>query len=478
MMPESVDVVVIGAGPAGMSAATTAAHAGLKVVLLDEQMTVGGQIYRSIIRADEKRIDLLGPDYASGSTIAAAFSASNVRHETGAQVWLVSKERAVHYTQRGQSKSLLARYIVLATGAIERPFPIPGWTTPGVMTAGAAQILLKASGTVPGQPVVLAGCGPLLYLLAWQYLRAGVPIRAFVETTSLADKFRAAKHWWSALLGWRDLAKGLNLLRALRTARVPVYRGAAGLRVEGEPVATALTFIAGRKRQRIEAALILLHQGIVPNTQITWSLQASHHWDTSQLCWVPKRNDVFELDVPDIFVAGDGGGIAGAKAAATQGQICGLEIGRRHGKIERSEFEKRVARSRSELAGHLQVRAFLDALYRPGDETRIPADDVLVCRCEEVTAVEIRRSVALGCVGPNQTKAFTRCGMGPCQGRLCGLTVTEIIARERHVSPEVAGYYRIRPPIKPLTLGQLAAIGDHTEHQAIKDATTDKTPCK
>ncbi|WP_429355363.1 FAD-dependent oxidoreductase [Paraburkholderia sp. 32] len=463
MMPESVDVVVVGAGPAGMSAATTAAQAGLKVVLLDEQMAVGGQIYRSITRADDKRIDLLGPDYASGSTIAVALSASNVRHVTGAQVWFVSREHAVHYTQQGQSKSLVARHVVLATGAMERPFPIVGWTTPGVMTAGAAQILLKASGTVPRQPVVLAGCGPLLYLLAWQYLRAGVPIRAFVETTGLADKFRAAKHWSSALLGWRDLTKGLNLLRALRRARVPVYRGATELRVEGEPVATALTFIASKKRQRIDAPLILLHQGIVPNTQITWSLQASHHWDTNQLCWVPDRNDVFELDVPDVFVAGDGGGIAGAKAAATQGQICGLEIGRRHGRIERREFDKRLDSLRSEHAGHLSVRPFLDALYRPCDGTRIPADDVLVCRCEEVTAAEIRQSVALGCVGPNQTKAFNRCGMGPCQGRLCGLTVTEIIARERRVSPEVVGYYRIRPPIKPLTLGQLASIGDHAE---------------
>ncbi|MFT0174750.1 FAD-dependent oxidoreductase [Paraburkholderia mimosarum] len=462
MIPEAVDVVVIGAGPAGMTAATTAAQAGLKVVLLDEQATVGGQIYRSITRADKERVDLLGPDYASGATIAVALSESNVRHETSAQVWFVSRGREVHYAQHGRSKSLVARHIVLATGAMERPFPIAGWTTPGAMTAGAAQILLKESFTVPSQPVVLAGCGPLLYLLAWQYLRAGVPIRAFVETTNLADKFWAAKHWTSALLGWPELKKGIGLLRVLRKARVPVYRGARELRIEGEPVAKALSFIAGKKkRQRIEAGLILLHQGVVPNTQITWSLQASHHWDKNQLCWVPDRNDVFELDVPDVFVAGDGGGIAGAKAAAVQGRICGLEISRRRGKIDRREFDRTIDIVRSELAGHLHVRAFLDALYRPGEATRIPADDVLVCRCEEVTAAAIRQSVALGCVGPNQAKAFNRCGMGPCQGRLCGLTVSEIIARERQVTPDVVGYYRIRPPIKPITLGQLASIGDH-----------------
>ncbi|MEX3690379.1 NAD(P)/FAD-dependent oxidoreductase [Paraburkholderia sp. BR14263] len=460
MIAESVDVVVIGAGPAGMAAATAAAHAGLSVVMLDEQTTLGGQIYRSIAHADDERVALLGPDYAAGAAIAAAVSESNVRHEAGAQVWFVNREREVHYTQRGQSKSLAAGHIVLATGAMERPFPIPGWTMPGVMTAGAAQILLKASGTVPRHPVVLAGCGPLLYLLAWQYLRAGVPIRAVVETTVLADRMRAARHWTSALLGWRDLLKGVNLLRALRVARVPVYRGASDLRIEGEQAATGLTFTAGNKRQHVEAELVLLHQGVVPNTQISWSLQASHRWDIDQLCWVPNRNNVFELDVPDVFVVGDGGGIAGAKAATTQGRICGLEIVRRHGKIDIVEFDRRVRRLRAEHAGHLHIRPFLDALYRPSDRTRIPADDVLVCRCEEVTAGAIRESVALGCVGPNQAKAFNRCGMGPCQGRLCGLTVSEIIAQERQVSPEVVGYYRIRPPIKPLTLGQLAGAGE------------------
>jgi octopine oxidase subunit A len=458
MAPEPVDVVVIGAGPAGMTAATTAAHAGLSVVLLDEQETAGGQIYRSITRTDSTRLDLLGPDYAAGKGIASALAVSNARHERGAQVWQVTRDRTVHYIQRGCSKSLTAHHVVLATGAMERPFPIPGWTLPGVMTAGAAQILLKASGTVPRQPVVLAGCGPLLYLLAWQYLRAGVAIRAVVETNTAADSWRAARHLPKALRGWRDMMKGLRLLRALRSAPVPVFRGATDLRIEGERAAAAISFTAKGNRHCIDAELILLHQGVVPNTQITWSLQASHFWDTVQLCWVPNRSAVFELDVPDIFVAGDGGGIAGAQAAAKQGEICALEILRRRDKIAKSAFDERVAKSRAQLSAYLHIRPFLDAIYRPGDANRIPADDVLVCRCEEVTAREIRRSVAIGCVGPNQIKSFNRCGMGPCQGRLCGLTVTEIIAHERRVSPEESGYYRIRPPFRPITLGQLAGI--------------------
>ena len=104
----------------------------------------------------------------------------------------------------------------------------------------------------------------------------------------------------------------------------------------------------------------------------------------------------------------------------------------------------------------MRIRPFLDSLYRPRDENRVPKDEVIVCRCEEVTAGELRSFVKLGCLGPNQAKSFGRCGMGPCQGRLCGLTVTEVIADARSVPPETIGYYRIRPPIKPLTLGELA----------------------
>lgn len=241
MAQESADVVVIGAGPAGMTAATTAAQAGLSVVLFDEQEAAGGQIYRSVTRTDATRLNLLGPDYAAGKDIASALTASNARHETGAQVWQVTEDRTVHYIQGGRSKSLAARHVVLATGAMERPFPIPGWTLPGVMTAGAAQTLLKASGTVPHQPVVLAGCGPLLYLLAWQYLRAGVAIRAVVETNTAADNWRAARHLPHALRSWADLMKGLRLLRALRSARVPVYRAAKDLRIEGEQAAAAIS---------------------------------------------------------------------------------------------------------------------------------------------------------------------------------------------------------------------------------------------
>lgn len=458
-MLDAVDVAVIGAGPAGLAAATTAAELGLSVALLDEQAHPGGQIYRDVTRAGVDRLRVLGDDYAAGRALVERFAQSTARHIGEAAVWNVTRDRVVHYVKDGQARCMTARHILLCTGAMERPFPIPGWTLPGVMTAGAAQILLKSAGVVPSQPVVLAGCGPLLYLLAWQYLRAGARIGAIVDTTQRGDCLQALRHLGGALAGWRDVRKGLGLIRRIREAGIPFHRAATDLAVEGDSRATGLRFRIGATSHRVPTHLVLLHQGVVPNIQVTASLRAAHRWDDRQLCWVPTADAWGRLALDGFLVAGDGRGIAGGAAAALQGQLAALAAAHDAGRLSTSERDRQAEPIRSALHRHLHVRPFLDALYRPKLQHRVPADDVIACRCEEVSAGELRRLVALGCTGPNQAKAFGRCGMGPCQGRLCGLTVTEVIAHARGVSPAEVGHYRIRPPIKPITLEQLARNG-------------------
>jgi thioredoxin reductase/bacterioferritin-associated ferredoxin len=456
MIRRNVDVIVIGAGPAGMSGAVALAGFGLQVLLLDEQGSAGGQIYRGITLAPLARRDLLGPDYAKGNELAQALGASNVQYETDAAVWQVTRDHQVSYLRKGQLQIVQAKAVLLATGAMERPFPIPGWTLPGVMTAGAAQILLKSAGLAPSEPVVLAGCGPLLYLLAWQYLRAGVAIKAIVDTTRREDYWRARRHLFAALRAWPYLRKGLDLMRSVRSAGIAHHTGAEQLAIEGDDAASAVTFSASGRAIRIATRCVLLHQGVVPNTQISQSLRARHDWDESQLCFSPVVDAWGELDISGVYVAGDGAGIGGAQAAAVQGELAALGIASRLDAVAETLRDQRAALLRAQLEAHVRIRPFLDALYRPKEQNRIPADDVVVCRCEEVTAGELRQFVALGCTGPNQAKSYGRCGMGPCQGRMCGLTVTEVIANARGVPPADVGYYRIRPPIKPITLGELA----------------------
>jgi bacterioferritin-associated ferredoxin len=177
-----------------------------------------------------------------------------------------------------------------------------------------------------------------------------------------------------------------------------------------------------------------------------------------QLTWKPETDLWGATSMPGLTVAGDGAGIAGAEAAAERGRIAALGAAHRLGKIEAALRDRDAAASRATLHRFARGRRFLDTLYRPAKAFRIPQGDTIVCRCEEVTAERIRATVPLGATGPNQMKSFLRCGMGPCQGRMCGLTVAELIADERKISPQEVGYYRLRSPVKPIALGELAAM--------------------
>jgi NADPH-dependent 2,4-dienoyl-CoA reductase/sulfur reductase-like enzyme len=254
------------------------------------------------------------------------------------------------------------------------------------------------------------------------------------------------------------LKKGLALMWAVRKAGVTVYRGATDLGIEGEERAETFSFRQGGRNHRLSVGLVALHEGVIPNQQITRLVGAGHVWDEVQQCFRPKLDRWLMSDVEGISVAGDGGGIGGARAAEHRGRLAALGIAHRLGVLDTMDRDARAGQDRAALERELAVRPLLDALYAPPEAVLDPPDRVVVCRCEEVTAGQIRVAVAMGCPGPNQAKSYLRCGMGPCQGRLCGPTVSMIISRARREAPEDIGYYRIRPPLKPLTLGELAAL--------------------
>lgn len=451
------DLLVIGAGPAGMAAAAKAAKLGLTVTVLDEQPRAGGQIYRDVERAAEARGAILGKDYVYGASLAAEMRESEIEYLSGSIVWAIEDGFRVSYTRDGNGAQIEADRILLATGALERPMPLPGWTLPGVMTAGAGQILLKQSGVL-ARRAVLVGTGPLLYLIAAQMVRAGTPPLALVETQTRSDFIRATRHLGGALRGWRYLAKGLTMLAAIRRAGVPRFTGATDISVEGQDRAEAVVFTCAGREHRIECNTVFLHHGVVPNVQAARSLDIPHEWRADQACFVPQLDGWGESPVAGVFIAGDGAGIGGAKVAEIAGRLAVLKIAEAAGRLSVKERDQRAAPLRRMIRRELAARPFLDLAYPPFAGALAPVDETIICRCEEVTAGDIRSAAKLGCLGPNQAKSFSRAGMGPCQGRYCGLTVTTLLAGANGQTADQTGYYRIRPPLKPVTLGELAAM--------------------
>lgn len=457
------DLVIVGAGPAGLAAAATGAGLGLRTLLLDEQPRAGGQIYRNVSASSPRVQALLGADYTRGRTLVEAAIASGavLRHDT--LVWDVAPDLLVTGLHAGRSFQVRAPQLVLASGAMERASPLPGWTLPGVLNAGAAQIALKSGGLVPEGRVVLAGAGPLLLLVACQLLEAGVALAGLVETAPAGSRLAALRHLPSALRAPGYLAKGLRMVARLHRAGLPWHRGATALAVTGTDHATGLAFDCRGRRLRIAADTVLLHHGVIPNTQLSRLLRLDHRWSESQLAWQVVADDFGQTSLAGLRMAGDGVAIAGARAAEAAGALAALGAAQALGRLEPAERDRLAAPHRRALRAERAMRPFLDALYRPPPEVVAPADETIVCRCEEVSAGHIREMARLGCQGPNQTKFFSRCGMGPCQGRVCGNVVTQLLAAELGKPPDDVGAYRIRAPIKPVPLGALAGLSADPE---------------
>lgn len=240
-------------------------------------------------------------------------------------------------------------------------------------------------------------------------------------------------------------------------AKVQVVSGVSELAASGDGQLANVSYVAGGKRETVLADLLLLHQGVVPNVNLAMAAGIEHRWDDLQLCWSPVLDASGNSSVAGIAIAGDGAGIGGANAAVVRGRIAARAAVEALAPAAAKIFAP-MASLRADLAKAERGRVFLDTLFRPAPQFRIPAGDTIVCRCEEVTAKDILDAVAIGATGPNQLKAYRRTGMGPCQGRLCGLTVTELMAQARGKSPQEIGYYRLRAPVKPITLAELAAV--------------------
>jgi len=457
------EVAIIGAGPSGAAAAIELLERDVRVTLLDEQHRPGGQIYRNVTQMQPAVAKVLGKDYTSGKVLMSKLLEMEERldhltYHTGAVVWSVDRTREICWRSDGKSYSKIFDAVILATGALERPMPLPGWTLPGVMTVGAAQIIMKSGGQALRNSILL-GSGPLLYLVAHQMSQFGRAPKAILDTSTFLDELKAAKHLRPDAITFGYLFKGIGLLAELKKAGVKRIRGVEDAEIEENQAGLEVSFSVDGQRTSLSCEHLLLHSGVVPNTQITRALDAQHDWDGSNLCFNPSTTVSGSLrDVDGFWVSGDGVSIMGAEAASIRGRIAALDVCQYfEGKTRPKPDESQDA----ELGRYAPIRKFLNQAYSPKPWFLTPPPHTIVCRCEEITAAEVHAALVEGAQGPNQAKAFTRCGMGTCQGRYCGLTVSNIFAQAKDTSPSSVGYYRIRTPIKPVSLGELASH----EHQ-------------
>jgi len=462
------DYVIIGAGPAGMAAAITARAHGLSVLVLDEQPSAGGQIFRNIESLEATRHSefiKLGKEYELGSSLVSRFKKSGADYLSDRSVWQIDKNLQIHHVSASASKSnstdshCQAKRLLIAVGAMERPMPLSGWTIPGVMPCTAADVLYKSSGYIPDGEVVLAGSGPLMLLIGCRLLDVGVKVSAFLDTSMNGALLKALPLLPNALRSHKYLTRGISLLWKIRKSGIPFYSGVQNIEALGSSKLEKVRIGKSGKSFDVKADLLLLHNGVVPNVQITRNLGCEHRWYDVQRYWEPLVDDWGNTSVDHVSIAGDCGRVAGAAISEASGHLAALESVYQLGVISQTERDKLSRTHRIELAKHKHVRPFLDKLFEPSKKWLIPENDkTLVCRCEEVQVCEIRETVRLGIKDPDRLKSMTRCGMGYCQARMCGLTVSEIIAEEKKVSPEEIGYFKVRSPIRPITLGQVAEI--------------------
>jgi thioredoxin reductase len=449
------DIAIVGGGPSGMAAAVEAAEAGASVILLDEYATLGGQFFKCTGEGFSVHHSRLTREFKRGEALRHQLTHSRIRVLTRALVWGRFGESLMVYHD-GYAKSVISKALVIATGAYDRPVAFPGWTLPGVISAGGAQTLTKTQWVKPGQRMLLAGAGPFLLPVSQSLLRADVKIAAIAEATKPLEWLPHAMSLWGQ---WPRFVEAWDYKRELRRAGVPTIYGHKIVRALGDGKVEAAVIaqidrdwkaIPGTERT-IEVDSIAIGYGFLPNIELAASCDCELRFDPPARTWFVRCDTAMKTDKAGIFVAGEITAIGGSAVALAEGRIAGISAAEYVGSISGDAAE---AKRHPLIRERAHLNRFADALNelfgpRPGLWENL-AGGTTVCRCEEVTAGDIAACVSDGCATTKAVKDWTRAGMGLCQGRMCRGMVSEIIAAQRKVDLETLPFPHVRPPIKPV----------------------------
>ncbi|MFM0667301.1 FAD/NAD(P)-dependent oxidoreductase [Paraburkholderia sediminicola] len=469
-MSDERRIVIVGAGPAGVRAAETLVAAGVKPIVIDENARWGGQIYRQPpanggFKRSTKTLYGFEAHKAEAlhSTMAALLPHLDYRPDTLAWACEAGRLDTLH---AGRELRVPFSHLIIASGATDRVLPVPGWTLPGVYTLGAAQVALKAQGCAIGRRVVLAGTGPLLYLVAYQYVKAGAQVMAVLDTSPFSQQVAAAPKL--ARLP-STFAKGLYYVGWLKTHGVRIERDVTLVGIRGVEGVEALEWRASREgapTETIACDAVGVSFGLKPETQLADLAGCRFRFNATNRCWLPEVDPAGRSSVRGLYLAGDGAGIAGADAAELAGRRAALalldDLGIAHPRGPGMPDAASIERSLKRIA-----------VFREGIETAFapPAkcasqwpDDMTVCRCEEVDAGTLRRCIRGGEANEiNRLKALTRVGMGRCQGRMCGEAALTLLAEETGKPLDAVGRLRSQPPVKPIPLSPEMVADDVAE---------------
>jgi NADPH-dependent 2,4-dienoyl-CoA reductase/sulfur reductase-like enzyme len=447
-------VVVIGAGPAGLRAAETLVRGGVRPILIDEAERPGGQVYRQPPAGAARSPEAL---YGFEAKKAVALHAILARlgdaidYRPRTLVWNVSAQRLDTLGPKGPDALDFDR-LVIASGAMDRVLPFPGWTLPGVFTLGGAQIALKAQGVSIGRRVAFVGAGPLLPLVVYQYAKAGAEIAAVLDVTPFSAKLKSAP---GLLAEARTFAKGLWYTLRNAVAGLTICSDVRAIGAEGEGRVHGLWWRdAAGIRHSVACDAVGASFGLRSETQLADLAGCAFAFDSVTRQWVPLRDAAGRSNVARVYLAGDGAGIGGADVAELQGARAALavleDLGRHVDTARSAALDRRLARQ-------ARFRLALEQAYPyPAHLLDGVADDEIVCRCEGITAGTLRAAAReRDAHEMNRLKAFTRVGMGRCQGRVCGHAAAEILSRTLGKDIAAVGRLRGNPPVKPLSVGGL-----------------------
>jgi len=462
MQVRSPDVLVIGAGPGGLAAALAARQAGASVVVLDERSLAGGQYY--------KQLSVEGPDIAppdrqhrQGAELIAQVRAAGVEMIGDALVWGAFEPGEYGVAINGHTQRWKPRATIIATGAYERGWQVPGWTLPGVMTTGAAQTLWRTARRLPGQRVLIAGNGPLNLQLAAELRAGGATVVAVVEAAAAPGLSSL-----SSLLRMVASAPGL-VLDGLRY-RLALQQGkgrmihrtlVSGIEALGETLRVSLCDVDGQPQpESFEVDCVCLGYGFEPANELLRALGCSHDYDPGRRQLVTRRDARGQTDIDGVFALGDCTGMGGAKAALAEGRLVGLEAAITCGYQPSGELHESGREAEAELK---RQRAFQKALWtlykadaKPPTVNSSAKAGCLVCRCEEVSFATLQQALDGGISTVGAIKRHTRIGMGRCQGRYCAATLDEQVCAMTGAQRSELSGFAPRLPVKPVTIAELA----------------------